>query len=402
MEEEEEVVIVGVGISGLATALALHRKGVRSVVLERSESLRATGAAIGIITNGWLALHQLGVASKLRLTALPIQRGRDIWLHNGKHQAPPLAIGEARCLKRSDLVTILEENLPVGSIRFGSQVLAVKLDRVTSCPVVELNNGSVIKSRVLIGCEGAHSVVADYLELTPPKLFSIWAVSGFTNYPSGHEFPIEFLPVRGEPLVMGRIPIDHKLAYWFLALVGPPEGHSSIPMDPEPIRQLSLQSIKNFPIEMMEMIANSESDSLSLTRLRYRAPWDILLGRFHKVMVAVAGDAMYVMGPFLGQGGSAGVEDAIVVARCLAHTLKQVESTAGSGRRTIVISKVGEALDQYVKERRMKLVQLSTQTYLVGSLIQTSSSVVKFGCIILMILLFNNPIAHSRYNCGQL
>ncbi|GAV63699.1 hypothetical protein CFOL_v3_07217 [Cephalotus follicularis] len=126
-------------------------------------------------------------------------------------------------------------------------------------------------------------------------------------------------------------------------------GHSNIPMDPELIRQLSLQSIKNFPTELVETVANSESDSLSLTPVRYRAPCDILLGRFHKGIVAVTRDAMHVMGSFLGQGGSASVEDAIVLARCLAHTLKQVESRAESGRQTIVISKVGEALDQYVK-----------------------------------------------------
>ncbi|GAV62671.1 hypothetical protein CFOL_v3_06194 [Cephalotus follicularis] len=39
-------------------------------------------------------------------------------------------------------------------------------------------------------------------------------------------------------------------------------------------------------------------------------------------------------------GSACHVEDAIVLARCLAHTLKQVESTAESGRQTIVISKV--------------------------------------------------------------
>lgn len=50
------------------------RKGVRSIVLERSETLRASGAGIGILANGWRALEQLGVASHLRKTALPIQR----------------------------------------------------------------------------------------------------------------------------------------------------------------------------------------------------------------------------------------------------------------------------------------------------------------------------------------
>lgn len=71
----EEVVIIGAGICGLATAIALHKKGVKSIVMERSESLRnITGAAITILPNGWRALNQLGVAETLRHTAIPLQR----------------------------------------------------------------------------------------------------------------------------------------------------------------------------------------------------------------------------------------------------------------------------------------------------------------------------------------
>ena len=43
------------------------------MVLERSEKLRATGAAIIVQENGWHALDQLGVGSELRQTALQIQ-----------------------------------------------------------------------------------------------------------------------------------------------------------------------------------------------------------------------------------------------------------------------------------------------------------------------------------------
>ena len=43
------------------------------MVLERSETLRASGAAIAILTNGWRALDQLGIGPKLRSTALPLQ-----------------------------------------------------------------------------------------------------------------------------------------------------------------------------------------------------------------------------------------------------------------------------------------------------------------------------------------
>eukprot|EP00257_Ricinus_communis_P025051 XP_025012465.1 monooxygenase 1 [Ricinus communis] len=89
--EEVELVIVGGGICGLATALALHRKGIRSVVLERSETLRAAGAGIAVLTNGWRALDELGVGSKIRPTALPLQRVWDIDLDRGKQRQAPVS-----------------------------------------------------------------------------------------------------------------------------------------------------------------------------------------------------------------------------------------------------------------------------------------------------------------------
>ncbi len=51
---EEEVVIVGAGIGGLATAVALKRVGVKAVVLERMAELRATGAALTLFSNAWM------------------------------------------------------------------------------------------------------------------------------------------------------------------------------------------------------------------------------------------------------------------------------------------------------------------------------------------------------------
>jgi hypothetical protein len=66
---EAEVVIVGDGIVGLATALALRRVGVGArsgvLVLERHAELRSTGTALIIFPNGWFAHRALGVAHKL-------------------------------------------------------------------------------------------------------------------------------------------------------------------------------------------------------------------------------------------------------------------------------------------------------------------------------------------------
>ena len=68
------MVIVGAGIAGLATAVALKRVGVRALVLEKSEGLRATGAAISLQQNAWLALDALGVAHKLTTIYEPFTR----------------------------------------------------------------------------------------------------------------------------------------------------------------------------------------------------------------------------------------------------------------------------------------------------------------------------------------
>uniref|UniRef100_A0A8R7PFV9 FAD-binding domain-containing protein n=1 Tax=Triticum urartu TaxID=4572 RepID=A0A8R7PFV9_TRIUA len=57
-EEIHGVLIIGGGICGLAIALPLHIKGIDSLVLEKAESLRATGAGISIKVNGWSALEQ--------------------------------------------------------------------------------------------------------------------------------------------------------------------------------------------------------------------------------------------------------------------------------------------------------------------------------------------------------
>ena len=65
MEIVEDVVIVGGGIAGLATAVALKTVGIRALVLEKSDGLRTTGAALTLSKNAWRALDALGVSHKL-------------------------------------------------------------------------------------------------------------------------------------------------------------------------------------------------------------------------------------------------------------------------------------------------------------------------------------------------
>lgn len=161
--------------------------------------------------------------------------------------------------------------------------------------------------------------------------------------------------------------------------------------DPELIQQLAKDTLLEYELstESLELVERCDRSSLSFTHLSYREPWEVLLANFRRGTVTVAGDAMHAMCPFLGQGGAAAMEDSIVLARCLSKKLNSKEG-------------IEEALDKYVKERRMRLVRLSTQTYLIGSLLDTTSLIKKLFVVLFMTLLFPNPTAHSRYDCGSL
>ncbi|KAG6719448.1 hypothetical protein I3842_03G006300 [Carya illinoinensis] len=316
--EEIEIFIVGTGICGLATALALHRKGIKNVVLERSESLRASGACIPIRTNGW------------RQTALPLQGGREMQLSNGKIKEISLARrAETRCMRRSDLIRILAESLPLGTIR--------------------LLDAKYSPSQVLIGCDEANSAVAHFLELKPKILLSLSETRGFTNYPSGHGFKMEFFQVSEDDNIMfGRLPIDNKLVYWFV-------NQKIKPKDPELIHKLTLESMKDFPT------GSGGHDKK----------------HFRKGSVTVAGDAMHVMDPFVAQGGSAAIEDGVVLARCLAQKLHEIDN----------------------KTNGMRVVWLSSLHTLIDS---TPPLLVRIICTILLMLLFSDYAAHTQYDCGRL
>ncbi|VYS62827.1 unnamed protein product [Arabidopsis thaliana] len=407
--EELDIVIVGGGIAGLATSLALHRKGIKSVVLERSESVRSEGAAFGIQTNGWLALQQLGVADKLRLKSLPIHQIRDVLIEKGikrRESVGPASYGEVRGVLRNDLVRALAHALPLGTLRLGCHILSVKLDETKSFPIVHVKNGEAIKAKarlttVLIGCDGSNSVVSRFLGLNPTKDLGSRAIRGFTNYPDDHGFRQEFIRIKMDNVVSGRLPITHKLVFWFVVLLNCPQD-SNFLKNQEDIARLALASVREFSEEWKEMVKNCDMDSLYINRLRYRAPWDVLSGKFRRGTVTVAGDSMHLMGPFLGQGCSAALEDGVVLARCLWRKLNLGQDGIINVSSFSSRMQIEEAIDEYIRERRGRLVGLSTQTYLTGSLIAASSPVRKLLLVVMLMILFRDQIGHTRYDCGSL
>ncbi|MFS7951605.1 putative zeaxanthin epoxidase [Helianthus anomalus] len=107
---------------------------------------------------------------------------------------------------------------------------------------------------------------------------------------------------------------------------------------------------------------------------------------------------MHVMGPFMGQGGSAALEDAVVLARNMAQAgLNHIHS--GSN---VIVHRVGEAFNRFVRERRVRVVRLSLQAYLIGMMLGTSSHLKKIIWTMLLNFFFPNQKSHMDYDCGDL
>lgn len=169
------------------------------------------------------------------------------------------------------------------------------------------------------------------------------------------------------------------------------------------IKDSTVKTIEGFPKEVVEMIANSELEMLHLSdMIKYRAPWDLMVGRsLRRGTVTVAGDAMHAMGPFIAQGGSASLEDAVVLGRCLAQNLCNNGNYSERSAKKVKLL-VEHALDQYIKERRWRVFKLALQTLLIGMIGDTSSMLVKALCIAILVIFFRDSIAHTNYDCGHL
>ncbi|XP_059644353.1 monooxygenase 2-like [Cornus florida] len=399
----EDVVIVGAGIAGLATAVALKRVGVRALVLERSEGLRATGAALGLFPNAWLALDALGVSHKLTSVYNPSTRGYITDVGNGTIQEVSFGATDRdergpTFMHRKALLEALVEELSVDAIRFCSKLSSIEAHQQegTSIAIIHLEDGTIIKAKILIGCDGVHSVVANWLGLGAPVDSGRSAVRGLAIYPKSHGLKQEFQQFVDVGKRGGYVPLNENELYLFFACNSTSKGKNNAG-NPELIqRELIENLLKDFPPIYFDVVEHSDLSTLTWAPLMFRRPWDIILKNASKGTITVAGDALHPMTPDLGQGGCSALEDAVVLGRHIGEVFIR------HGR--LVPREAAEAITRYVKERRWRVAGLITGSYLSGWVQQNGSGWwMKFlRDAIFYKFLYPRIVDAITYDCGKL
>ncbi|XVF45569.1 hypothetical protein PTKIN_Ptkin02bG0216700 [Pterospermum kingtungense] len=147
MEIVEDIDIVGAGIAGLTTSLALFRLGIRSLVLESSDRLRTTGFALVAWSNAWKALDAVGIGDSLRQQHLQMN-GIVVSPTVTKQRTSEKSLEgqEARYLQRNLLLEALAKELPSGTIRFSSRVVCIEESGLYK--KLHLADGTILKTKV--------------------------------------------------------------------------------------------------------------------------------------------------------------------------------------------------------------------------------------------------------------
>ncbi|CAK9273288.1 unnamed protein product [Sphagnum jensenii] len=172
VHHQEEIVIVGGGLGALCFAAALHRLGLRAVVLEKSDRMRSEGTAIVLWTNAMHILEVLDLADQFRSMYINLP---------GPH--------EMHSVERKVLLEAFAGQIPQGTIRLNSQVTSIKKSE-TSPDVtnLELQDGSTYSAKVVVGFDDVNSVVGSWLGLEKPKSVGQVGIRGMAKFHNEQNF----------------------------------------------------------------------------------------------------------------------------------------------------------------------------------------------------------------------
>ncbi|CAG8009681.1 unnamed protein product [Penicillium nalgiovense] len=301
--DQLDVLVIGAGIAGLSTAIALGKQGHRVVILEKSAFLKETGAAIHLPPNCTALLRWMGIN--------PVDFGGTL-LHE-----------EWYLVHRVELHNHLKQRaLETATLHTRCRITQVNLEGI--CPSVTLDDGRTFKADLLLGADGLHSQIRQSIAPGSPPPYPVgkscfrWLLP--TDQLRQHTSTVGFVRDRG--VFIEWASDDRRLVAYpcsdgkilnlcaFVPL-------SEIQADNQSWQAAGdktkiVKAFSKFSPGVQKIIASAD-ENLKVWDLYDMEP----LPTWTRGRAALLGDAAHPFQPYMGQGAAMAIEDAVSIATLL-------------------------------------------------------------------------------------
>lgn len=308
-----KALIIGCGIGGPATAMALREAGIDAEIFEAyQDTAEGVGSFLNVASNGLDALRVLGAHRGVLAAGIPTPH-MVMWSGSGKRLgevANGLALDDgtvSHTIPRADLYRIVRDEAFSRGIKISYGKRLVSFDDTGDQVTARFEDGTEETGDVLIAADGVHSRTRTQLDPggPAPRYSGLYSFGGIVRDSDFTGEPGVYNMVFGKRAFFGYTVAASGETWWFANL---PRELGDVPPDWKPLL-----------VEAFKDDANFSAELVSRSKLDLAVPvYDLApLRTWHKGRVVLTGDAAHATSPSSGQGASQAIEDAIVLARCL-------------------------------------------------------------------------------------
>jgi 2-polyprenyl-6-methoxyphenol hydroxylase-like FAD-dependent oxidoreductase len=306
------VVIIGGGIAGLSTAIALRRVGIDATVYDRVPDLAASqiGAGLGLSYNATRVLKALGL---LDAVAGVGERGDKFEFRTWKGDLLSQWSTDPQEVQlfatREALYRVLVGALPPDKVVTGKNCVGFVEQDPYVMAVFE--DGTTARGRLLIGADGLRSLIRAKTIDDPPR-YAGFSVLRCVVPATGGDDPLPRRMLRllwGPGGCFGMYHVAPRQAYIF-GWREAPEGER-VPRGRR--KEEFLERYREWAPETRALIQRASEEAIHQTDIYDRPP----VKTWSRGRITLVGDAAHAMTFTMGQGAAQGLEDAVVLARCI-------------------------------------------------------------------------------------
>jgi len=308
METSSEFAIIGGGVCGLTTAIALQNINRDFHLFEKTPSIKGIGAGFGLAANAMQALHYLGLSDEIKKIGYPVNSYAILDQHGGILVDPDTASLSQRyqqenyIIHRADLHQHLFSKIKTTQISLGAQATHVK--QMSDYVLVYFDNGNSHKCKYLLVTDGIRSALRTQLlpDSTPRYAgYTCWRAT-IDNSTIQLDKGTETWGNKGR---FGMSPLINNRIYWYACINA--EANSSKYKDFT--TQNLIDNFSNYHQPITEILKQTRDEDLIWTDIADIKP----LTRFAFNQILLMGDAAHATTPNMGQGACQALEDVAIL-----------------------------------------------------------------------------------------